>query len=177
MLGRVTRFAMNPNILSKFGNFLNPGKMSAIDKAMRFGPDIAFGGLAAMQTPGDLGDKAIAFGATAGGGLLGGLGSAGAVRHFGKNMNPEALQAAMGAADMVGSIGGDFLAMPLGDAISRGKDSLMGGQGLTAWERMGAEQQAQYAEQLKQQLLDQYGIIPGTREQYAVDPTTGYGVA
>jgi len=53
----------------------------------------------------------------------------------------------------------------------------MGGQGLNAWERMSAEQQAQYAQQLEQQIMSQYGIIPGTREQYAVDPTTGYGVA
>jgi hypothetical protein len=67
--------------------------------------------------------------------------------------------------------------MMASDQIQRGKDALMGGQGLTAWERMSAEQQSQYAQQLEQQLLAQYGIIPGTREQYAVDPTTGYGVA
>ena len=101
----LARFAMAPKILGKIGNFLNPGQMSTIDKVMRFGPDIGFGALAAAQTPGDLGDKAIAFGAAAGGGLLGGLGSAGAVRHFGKKMDPQALQAAMGAADMFGSIG------------------------------------------------------------------------
>ena len=29
---------------------------------------------------------------------------------------------------------------------------LMGGQGLTPWERMGAEQQAQYAQELEQQI-------------------------
>ncbi len=82
-----------------------------------------------------------------------------------------------GTADMVGSFGGDYLGMMAGDTVQRGKDRLMGGQGLTAWERMGAEQQAQFAQDLEQQIMAQYGIIPGTREQYAVDPSTGYGVA
>ena len=143
--------------------FLNPGQMSNIDKAMRFGPDLAFGGLAALQTPGDLGDKAIAFGSAAGGGLLGGLGSAGAVRHFGKKMSPDALQAAMGAADMFGSIGGDMLAMPIGDTVARGKDLIMGGKGETAWERMGSAQQEQMRQEMEQSILAQYGAIPGGR--------------
>ncbi len=159
----LARFAMNPKILSKIGNFLNPGAMNNIEKVMRFGPDLAFGGLAALQTPGDLGDKAIAFGSAAGGGLLGGLGSAGAVRHFGKKMAPDALQAAMGAADMLGSIGGDMIAMPIGDTIARGKDLVMGGKGETAWERMGSAQQEQMRQEMEQTLLAQYGGLPGGR--------------
>jgi hypothetical protein len=67
--------------------------------------------------------------------------------------------------------------MMIGDNAQRIKDKMMGGEGLTPWERMGAEQQAQFAQELEQQIMAQYGIIPGTREQYAVDPTTGYGVA
>ena len=78
--------------------------------------------------------------------------------------------------ELVGGFGGDYLGMMAGDTLARGKDKLMGGEGLTAWERMGAEQQTQYAQQLEQQILSQYGLIPGTREQYA-DPSTGYGVA
>ena len=143
--------------------FLNPGQMSNIDKVMRFGPDLAFGGLAAMQTPGDLGDKAIAFGSAAGGGLLGGLGSAGLVRKFGSKMDPQALQTAMGAADMFGSIGGDMIAMPIGDTIARGKDLVMGGKGETAWERMGSAQQEQMRQEMEQTLLAQYGGLPGGR--------------
>ena len=72
---------------------------------------------------------------------------------------------------------GDFAGMAVGDNLQRGKDMLMGGRGQTSWERMGAEQQAQYAQQLEQQILAQYGLIPGSREQYAIDPTTGMGVA
>ena len=143
--------------------FLNPGQMSNIDKVMRFGPDIGFGALAAAQTPGDLGDKAIAFGSAAGGGLLGGLGSAGLVRKFGSKMDPQALQAAMGAADMFGSIGGDMIAMPIGDTVARGKDLIMGGKGETAWERMGSAQQEQMRQEMEQSILAQYGGVPGGR--------------
>ena len=64
------------------------------------------------------------------------------------------------------------------DNVSRGKDLLMGGKGQTAWERMSEQQQAQYAAELEQQILAKYGLlIPGSREQYLVDPTTGMGVA
>ena len=79
-------------------------------------------------------------------------------------------------ADFAGSFGGDVAGMVVGDQIMRGKDLVMGGQGLTPFERMGAEQQAAFAADLERQILAQYGLLPGTREQYA-DPTTGYGVA
>ena len=36
----------------------------------------------------------------------------------------------------------------------------MGGEGLTAWERMGAEQQAQYAQALEQQILSSVRTYP-----------------
>jgi hypothetical protein len=168
MLGTIKRFAMNPKVL----NFIRPalandaGKITAGSLAGRFAPDAVFGALAAAQTPGDIGDKAIAFGASTLGGGLGGAGLTALTR--GK----------LGmVGEMVGGFGGDYLGMMAGDTLSRGKDRLMGGEGLTAWERMGAEQQSQYAQELEQQILAQYGLLPGTREQYAVDPSTGYGVA
>jgi len=170
-LTTVGRFA--GDALGKSGKFLlnnagrNPGEI-----AMRIVPDIGFGVLAAAQTPGDLGDKLIAGGTQAFGGVLGGIGTAGALKKIG--LKNEAL---LNLADLGGSYGGDFAGMMVGDALQRGKDRLMGGQGQTAWERMGAQQQAQYAQQLEQQLLAQYGLIPGSREQYAIDPTTGMGVA
>ena len=43
-----------------------------MDYASRFGFDLLFGGLAAAQTPGDLGDKLIAGGTQTLGGALGG---------------------------------------------------------------------------------------------------------
>ena len=89
--------------------------------------------------------------------------------------------------DMLGSFGGDFAGMAVGDNLMRGKDKLMGGTGETPWERMGAQQQAQFAADLEQQILAQYGLVPGTREQFAqanpnlmvsyVDPSSGMGVA
>jgi hypothetical protein len=141
---------------------IGPGEM-----ALRVVPDIGFGVLAATQTPGDLGDKLIAGGTQALGGVTGGLlgGKLGGSNQILSNM-----------LDMGGSVAGDFAGMAVGDNAQRVKDRMMGGEGLTAWERMGAQEQAQYAQQLEQQILSQYGLIPGTREQYA-DPTTGYGVA
>jgi hypothetical protein len=146
------------------------GDMNAKQIAGRLGFDAMFGGMAAFQTPGDLGDKLIAGGTAFAGGGLTGLAAGGIARRT------PGLRSLEGAADFVGSFGGDYLGMMAGDSLQRGKDKLMGGEGLTPWERMGAEQQAQYAQELEQQILTQYGLIPGTREQYA-DPSTGYGVA
>jgi len=139
--------------------------------ALRVLPDLAFGGLAAAQTPGDIGDKVIAGLTTAGPSVLGGATAAGLVKKVGGNQTMQNL------ADMGGSIVGDFGGMYLGDSIMRGKDMLTGGSGQTPYERMSAAQQQQLAEQMKQQMLYQYGLVPGTREQYAMDPTTGMGVA
>ena len=142
---------------------IGPGEM-----ALRVVPDIGFGVMAAAQTPGDLGDKLIAGSTQAIGGVTGGLlgGKLGGSNQILSNM-----------LDMGGSVAGDFAGMAVGDNAQRIKDKIMGGEGLTPWERMGAEQQVQYAQELEQQILRQYGLIPGTREQYAVDPTTGNGVA
>ena len=141
---------------------IGPGEM-----ALRVVPDIGFGVMAAAQTPGDFGDKLIAGGTQTLGGITGGLlgGKLGGSNQLLSNM-----------LDMGGSFAGDFAGMAIGDNAQRIKDKMMGGEGLTPWERMGAEQQAQYAQELEQQILRQYGLIPGTREQYA-DPSTGYGVA
>ena len=139
--------------------------------ALRVLPDLAFGGLAAAQTPGDMGDKLIAGVTTAVPSVLGGATAAGIVKKVGGGT------AIQNLADMGGSIAGDFGGMYVGDSIMRGKDMLMGGEGQTPYERMSAAQQQQLAEQMKQQMLYQYGLVPGTREQYAMDPSTGMGVA
>ncbi len=166
-----TRMAMQA--LGKLGSGTRSllfGDMNSRQVAGRLGFDALFGGMAAFQTPGDLGDKLIAGSAAFAGGGLTGLAAGGIARRT------PGLRKLEGAADFVGSFGGDYLGMMAGDSIQRGKDRLMGGEGLTPWERMNAEQQAQFAADLEQQILTQYGIIPGTREQFA-DPSTGYGVA
>ena len=143
-------------------------KIDALDLAQTFGLDILFGGLAAAQTPGDLGDKLIAGGTQAIGGGLGGVGLTALTGNTGKYRL---------LTDTLGSVGGDFAGMAVGDNAMRLKDSLGGGKGQTPYERMGEEQQAELAKELRKQILTQYGLVPGTREQYAVDPSTGMGVA
>ncbi|MAP24113.1 MAG: hypothetical protein CMM87_01085 [Rickettsiales bacterium] len=120
-------------------------------------PDAVFGGLAAVQTPGDLGDKLIAGTTSAIGGSLGGLALGGLSRN----------QLASMALDTAGSLGGDMLAYQAGEQLMRAKDKLSGGKGQTPYERMGAKEQAIFEEQLRRQIMAQYGLLPGSREQYA----------
>ena len=144
-----------------------PQLMNAGEIALRIVPDVGFGVLTAANTPGDIVDKAVAGGAQMVGGIGGGLllGKAG-----GRN------QALSGLLDMAGSVGGDFAAMPASDMIQRGKDKLMGGEGQTAYERLSTEQQQQLASQIEQQVLQAYGLIPGSHDRFMMDPTTGMGV-
>ena len=126
----------------------------------RLAPDAMFGGMAALQTPGDIGDKLIAGGTSALGGGLGGIALSRGASRLGIN--------GMGnyMADMAGSIGGDVVGMGIGDNLMRGKDMLGGGQGMTPYERMSAEQQKQFAAQIRQQTLSGAGLIPGVQQQY-----------
>ena len=166
-LGAVKRFAANPKVLE----FIRPalanadGAITAGSVAGRFAPDALFGVMAATQTPGDAFDKATAFTTSTLGGGLGGAGLTALTR--GK----------LGfLGEMAGGMGGDMLGMQVGDSISRGKDKLMGGQGLTPYERMGAEQQAQMNAQMEREILAKYGLLQGGAQGY-VDPTTGMGVS
>ena len=136
------------------------------DYVMTFAPDAVFGVMSAAQTPGDVGDKLIAGAAQTLGGGLGGVGLSAITGNTGKYRF---------LTDMMGGYGGDIAGMAVGDNLMRGKDLVMGGRGETPFERMGAEQQAEYAQQLRSQILREYGLIPGTREQFAVDPSTGMG--
>ena len=145
-------------------------KVDLADLAGTFGFDLLFGGLAAAQTPGDIGDKLIAGGAQAIGGGLGGVALTAAV-------GPQRLGKYRFLTDMAGSVGGDFAGLAVGDQIMKGKDLMMGGKGQTPYERMSTQQQEEYAKMLRQQILTEYGIVPGTREQYAMDPSTGMGVS
>jgi hypothetical protein len=147
----------NPAFKSGIGKTIF-GNMSKGQIAGRIAPDAFFGGLAALQTPGDLGDKLIAGGTSALGGSIGGLALGRAGQRFGDT--------AGFFADMAGSVGGDMVGMTVGDSIMRGKDSLMGGAGQTPYERMSAQQQAQFAEQIRQQTLAGAGLLPGLQDRY-----------
>ena len=77
---------------------------------------------------------------------------------------------------MAGSVGGDYAGMAVGDQLMRGKDMLSGGKGQTPYERMSVEEQEKYALHSVIKSLPNMASLPGTREQYAMDPTTGMGV-
>ena len=128
--------------------------------ALRVGMDALGGGMAALYTPGDLGDKAIAGLSDAAFSSLGGLA-------LGRVGTP-AFRAGIGgtALDFVGSVGGMEVGRMAGDAVMRGKDKIMGGKGETPFERLSTEQQAQMEQQVRQQVLSQYGLLPGVRPEY-----------
>jgi len=141
------------------------GNMSKGQIINRLAPDAFFGGVAALQTPGDFGDKLIAGSASALGGSIGGLALGRAGQRFGDT--------AGFMADMAGSVGGDMVGMSVGDTLMRGKDSLSGGIGQTPYERMSADQQAQFAEQIRRQTLAGVGLVPGVRDQFMYENGLG----
>jgi len=175
-IAAAARMAMNPGVLSKIGKFLSPaftneaGKVTARSIAERLGPDVFFGGMAAMQTPGDAFDKGAAFVGSALGGSMGGAvaSATGAKFGFGPNMITE----------FGGGYAGDMLGMMASDTASRLKDKAVGGEGLTGWERMNAEQQKAFEEQIRNDILTSYGLTTqGSREQYyGLDQGLGIGV-
>ena len=131
--------------------------------AFRLAPDVFFGGLAAVQTPGDLADKLVAGGAQAIGGGLGGIAAGRAAGALGAGGTVQ------GLVDMAGSFGGDYAGMFAGDAIMRGKDKLMGGEGLNPYERMGKQQQEEYADQIRRDTLMNLGLVNPQRQDYLAE--------
>ena len=133
------------------------------DIALRLLPDAGFGVLAGIQTPGAIGDKLIAGSTQAIGGGLGGVALARGAGVLGAGQRVQDL------VDLAGSVGGDYGGMYAGDALQRGKDKLFGGEGLTAYERLSAEQQEEFAEQIRQQTLAGAGLlVPGIQQQYGM---------
>lgn len=146
--------------LAKFAKSLVEGQSGA-DLAFRLGTDGLFGVMEGAMTPGDLGDKLIAgtgsaLGGAGGGLLLGRLGK-------GNQMLGTAL-------DMAGSIGGDFIGRAMSDQVLRAKDGVVGtGQWMNPYERMNAEQQKLFAEQIQNQTLAQLGLLPGSTQSYLIE--------
>ena len=134
--------------LGKTGKFLldNMGANKG-EVAMRIAPDILFGGMAAVNTPGDLGDKIIAGTTQAAGGVLGGVGAGGLARKVGIGGTGQVL------ADMGGSILGDYAGMYTGDALMRAK-----GGGMTPYERLAAEGDIQRQREIEERLMQAYGL-------------------
>ena len=157
----LARFAMNPKMLQSIGKFLKPGFADAAGQvtkgsiAGRVAPDLLFGGMAAVQTPGDAFDKGAAFLGSSLGGIGGGALATAGTHKLGLNLGD--------MQEFVGGIGGDMIGMAASDAATRGKDKLLGGKGETAWERMGSQQQEQMRKEMEASILAQYGMVPGGR--------------
>ena len=164
-VAKVGRFA-GPAIL-KAGKFLK-GNATAGDLALRLGVDLIPTTAAFIQTPGDILDKSIAAGTDlvlgSGTGLL-------AARAAGNR------RALGNALDMAGSIAGGYASFPASNTLLRGKDKLFGGKGQTPYERLSEQDQILLQEQITQQVLQAYGLLPGRYPQYVNDPYTGQGVA
>lgn len=164
-IGKVGRFA-GPAIL-KAAKFLK-GPATRTDLAIRLGLDLPNAVIAGASTPGDIVDKVVAGGTDF---ALGSVAGLAAGRLGGKN------QLLATAFDTAGSYAGFYAGMPVSDAIMRGKDKLTGGEGQTPYERLNTEQQKLLEEQITQNVLYAYGLLPGSRSQYLTDPSTGQGVA
>ena len=139
---------MAGDALKNSGKFLlNNMGANKSEVAFRLGPDLAFGGLTALTTPGDLGDKIIAGGTQAAGGILGGVGAGGLAKNMGVGQSGQLL------ADMAGSFAGDYVGMYTGDALMRAK-----GGGMTPYERLAAEGDMQRQREIEERLMQVYGL-------------------
>lgn len=156
---KLAQAASNPAFAGGVGKAIF-GDMSRGQIATRLAPDLAFGVLGGAMTPGDFGDKLIAGSTQAIGGGIGGLAVG---RGLGKIGAGETVQT---IGDFVGSYGGDFAGMAVGDTMMRGKDRLFGGSGQTPYEKMSEEQQKQLIAQIRQQTLQGVGAMPGVNSQY-----------
>lgn len=141
-------------------NFLFPN-MSKLDIGFRLAPDVLGAAQTAYYTPGDVVDKTIAttadFVGSAGTGLL-------LSRPFGASQMASIV-------DMGGSVAGFHGGNYVGNQLQKGKDKLMGGEGLSANERANIE----YENALTQQIiadLDAAGLItPAGRAMFTNDNT------
>ena len=137
-------------------------KMGKREAAMRFGMDGAFATMGAISTPGDLGDKLIA----GGGDFLTSAGT-GLVAAAPFRGNPDVAN----IADGVGSMVGWQLGQPVIEGTMRAKDKMMGGEGLSAYDRANIE----YEQQLTKQILmdlDAAGLLkPGANALLTNDNT------
>ena len=108
-------------------------------------PDLFFGGMAALQTEGDLGDKLIAGTTSAAGGLIGSTGIRG-------TFGPKS-QLGIMAAEWGGGMMGDQMGYGIGQSLIRAKNG-----GMTPAEQGYAQQDELYRQQLMEELKQQYGL-------------------
>ena len=145
--------------LGKAGKWLVTNKagktIPAGELGVRLGMDAMGAGMGALMTPGDVGDKAIAFGTDLGMSSVLGLGA-------GRLAGGSGMGATL--ADMAGSYAGAYGAMPVASKLMQAKDLVTGGRGETPWDKMGREQQEQIMAMAEQRALEQYmAMFPQSR--------------
>lgn len=122
-----------------------PGKaVNFGDVAGRLGMDAIFGGMTAMNTPGDAIDKTIAGTATTLGGGLGGAVLSGLLPGQ-MRFNPHIRQ----ITELAGGIGGDMLGMATGDAVIRMRSP----DGMSERDRQMKKADELYRAQIEQELM------------------------
>lgn len=133
------------------GDVFTRGFQAAPNKAVNFGDiagrlsmDAVFGGMTAMNTPGDALDKTIAGTATTLGGGLGGAVLSGMLPGQ-MRFNPHVRM----VTELAGGIGGDMLGMATGDAILRMKSP----DGMSERDRQVKKADDAYRAQIEQELM------------------------
>ena len=133
-------------VTSKAGFEKNIGvPLNREELALQFGMDALFGGMTALNTPGDLGDKALAGLGVGAGGALGGL----------------ALRGTLGPRSKIGQLGAEVGGMFIGDAIGMNVADSLGrlkNGGMTSTEAAMAEQDELYRKQILDEFLAQNGL-------------------
>jgi len=145
--GAVARNAVGKGLRKAGTRIVESAGNTTQEQLMTFAPDLFFGGLTALSTPGDLGDKAIAGVSDAALSSLGGIGLTAAI-------GPKRLGQWRIATDFAGGVGGSYAGMALGDSLMRAKDALAGGKGQTPFEKLSEKERETY----EQNLLAQYGL-------------------
>ena len=123
-------------------------RKSPVNLAMRFGPDVLGAGLNTAMMPGDPIDKGINFATDFGLSSLTGLGAARLAKARGAGEGVQNL------VDLLGSYGGAYGSIPASDALLRLKDP----DNLTPYDRMALENQRMMEEQLRGQIMREYGL-------------------
>ena len=126
----------------KAAKVLNIDKMTPGEAFGRFGLDAGYAVLGAAQTPGDFGDKLIA----GGGDLITSAGAGIALSALPGIRNKPGVASTV---DAIGSTAGYMLGQPVVESTMRAKDKLMGGEGLSPYDKANIE----YEQQLTRQVL------------------------
>ena len=115
---------------------------------MRFGPDALGAGINTAMMPGDIVDKGINVATDFGMSSLTGLGAGRLAKASGAGEGVQTL------VDMLGSYGGAYGSIPASDALLRLKDP----DNLNPYDRMALENQRMMEEQLRAQIMREYGL-------------------